>query len=74
MILPCQGEAHVFSRVVHATRDVVAIEINCTIVVDTEPIIALRKQLVLSVLENMVRIRGGGYNIEKSYQYRRTRL
>ena len=42
MIRPCEGEAYVFSRVVYAAQDVVAIEINCTRVVDTNPKIALR--------------------------------
>ena len=36
------GEAYVFSRVVHTTRDVVEVEGNCTSVGETDPIIALR--------------------------------
>ena len=34
----------------------------------------IEKQLVLSKLENMVRIRGGGYSIRQSYKFRRTQL
>ena len=42
MICLREGEAYVFSRVVHVARDVVAIEINCTRVTNMDPIIALR--------------------------------
>ena len=42
MIHPREGEAYVFSRVVHATRDIVEVEINCTRVADMDPTIALR--------------------------------
>ena len=42
MIRLREGEAYVFSRVVHATRDVEEVEINCTRVADTDPTIALR--------------------------------
>ena len=39
---PREGEAYVFSRVVHTARDVMEVEINYTRVADTNPIIALR--------------------------------
>ena len=42
MIHSCEGEAYVFSRAVHATRDVVAIEINYTKVANTDTTITLR--------------------------------
>ena len=42
MIRLLEGETYVFSRVVHVARDVVAVEINCTRVVDTDPPTALR--------------------------------
>ena len=42
IICPCKGEAYVFSRVVHTTRDVVVVEINCTRVAYMDPTIALR--------------------------------
>ena len=42
MIRPCEGEAYVFSRVVHVVRYVVAVEINCTRVAKMDPTIALR--------------------------------
>ena len=42
MIRPCEGEVYVFSRLVHAARDVVEVKINCTRVANTDPIIALR--------------------------------
>ena len=42
MIWPREGEAYIFSRVVHAARDMVAVEINCTGVANTDPTIALR--------------------------------
>ena len=38
-----EGEAYLFSRVVHLSQDVVEVEINCTRVADTDPIIALRR-------------------------------
>ena len=37
-----EGEAYVFFRVVRVIRDVVAVEINCTIMANTNPTIALR--------------------------------
>ena len=37
-----KGEAYIFSKVVHAAQDVVAVEINCTRVAKTNPTIALR--------------------------------
>ena len=42
MIRPCEGETYVFSRAVHAVRDVVVVEINYTRVADMDSIIALR--------------------------------
>ena len=42
MIYLREGEVYVFSRVVHAARDVVVVEINCTRVADTDLTIALR--------------------------------
>ena len=42
MIRLHEGEVYVFFRVVHAARDVVEVEINCTKVADTDPIISLR--------------------------------
>ena len=42
MILLREGEVGIFSRVVHAARDMVEVEIKCTRVTDTNPIIALR--------------------------------
>ena len=42
MICPREGEAYVFLRVVHTTREVVEVEINCTKVVEMDPIIAFR--------------------------------
>ena len=42
MIRLHEGEAYVFSRVVYAGRDVVEVEINCTRMVETDLIIALR--------------------------------
>ena len=43
MICPCKGEEYVFSREVHAARDVVAIEINYTRVENTDPTITLMR-------------------------------
>ena len=43
MIRPCEGKEYVFSRVVHAARDVVAVEINCTRVANTDPTITLMR-------------------------------
>ena len=66
MIHPHEGEACVFTRVVHASRDVVAVEINCTrVAIQTHN--CIKKQLVLSEPENMVRIRGGGCGIGYGY-------
>ena len=42
MIRPREGEADIFSRVVHAAQDMVEVEIKYTRVIDTDPIIALR--------------------------------
>ena len=42
MIRTREGEAFTFSRVVHAARDVVEVEINCKRVADTDLTIALR--------------------------------
>ena len=42
MIRPRKGEAYVFSRVVLTARDVVKVEIKCTMVADTDPTITLR--------------------------------
>ena len=42
MIRPREEETYVFSRVFHAARDVVAIDIKCTRVTDTDPTIVLR--------------------------------
>ena len=42
MIHPREGEAYVFSRVVQTARDVVEVEMNCNMVAETDPKIALR--------------------------------
>ena len=42
MIRPHDGKTNVFFRVVHATQDVVVVEINCIRVVNTNPTISLR--------------------------------
>ena len=42
MIRQREGEAYVFSRVVRVAQDVEEVEMNCTRVVDMDPIIALR--------------------------------
>ena len=42
MIRLREEETYVFSRVFHAAQDVVAIDINCTRVTNTDPTIALR--------------------------------
>ena len=42
MIRLCEGEAYVYSRVIHAAREVVEVEINYTRVEKTDLTIALR--------------------------------
>ena len=42
MIRPREGEAYVFSRVIHVALDVVEVERNCISMGETYPIIALR--------------------------------
>ena len=61
MILPYKGEASVFSRMVYATRDVVEVERNQGGKYGSNNWI--EKQLVLSELENVVLIRGGGIDL-----------